>query len=76
MLISATRMPEIPEFTGLRKPTILDFLDPKKESSSELTRKFLRAPEKDKLDLLVGLICKLNNASTLVFCNHRKRWKG
>lgn len=72
MLISATRMPEIPEFTGLRKPTILDFLDQKKESSSELTRKFLRAPEKDKLDLLVGLICKLNNASTLVFCNHRE----
>jgi ATP-independent RNA helicase DbpA len=72
MLISATRMSEIPPFTGLRKPTVLDFLDDKKPVGSELKRKFLRASDKDKLDLLIGLVCKLNSASTLVFCNHRE----
>jgi ATP-independent RNA helicase DbpA len=71
MLISATRMPEVPAFTGLRKPTVLDFLDDKKQPGTELSRKYLRATDKDKLDLLVGLICKLGSASTLIFCNHR-----
>jgi len=71
ILISATRMADIPAFTGLKKPLVLDFLEAGKQVLSGLSLKYLRAPDNDKLELLFGLICKLGAVSALVFCNHR-----
>lgn len=70
ILTSATRADEIPKFTGLEAPQILDFLG--EDTSGRLTVKAIQADEdQDKLDLLFHLLCRVGSEPTLVFCNHR-----
>ena len=69
MLTSATSDVEIPEFVGLQEPVTLNFLSG--ETSPALALQYVESEEKDKLDTLFRLICKLGNRSTIVFCNHR-----
>ena len=71
MLTSATNLIEIPEFTGVIKPVILNYLNSSPTQPEGLKLKILKAEGKDKLDALFGLICKLGNKAALVFCNHR-----
>lgn len=70
ILTSATNMNDLPDFTGVKNVTRLNFLN-KKNSPSALKLKVVHAAGKDKLDALIGLICKVGNTSSLVFCNHR-----
>jgi len=70
ILTSATQSDVVPEFTGIRDPSTLNFLE--KESSILLTTMQVDAEGKDKFEALFRLICKLGNAPTLVFCNHRE----
>jgi ATP-independent RNA helicase DbpA len=70
-LTSATRMEEIPSFVGVAKLTELNFLEENHPQEVRLQLKYLRAPDTDKLQLLFGLLCKIGNKATLVFCNHR-----
>ncbi len=71
ILTSATLMPEIPAFTGINHPITLDFLSDTLDRKAELKIKYLRSEDKNKLDILFGLLCKLNTKLSLVFCNHR-----
>ena len=71
LLISATSMDEIPEFTGVKRPQVLNYLHAKSPTKSELKVKFIRAFDTDKLETLFSLTCFLQNKPTLVFCNHR-----
>ncbi|MDB5156379.1 MAG: dbpA [Mucilaginibacter sp.] len=71
ILTSATRMPEIPDFTGVVEPIELDFLK-NKTNTPDLQLKAVIAEAADKLDILFSLICKIGNKTTLVFCNHRE----
>jgi superfamily II DNA/RNA helicase len=71
MLTSATKMKEIPSFTGVTDPIEINFLSKTPVKAEGLKLKLVRAETKDKLDLLFSLICKLGNTATLVFCNHR-----
>jgi superfamily II DNA/RNA helicase len=71
ILTSATKMPEIPKFTGIKKPIELDFLPTESEKSPDLKLRYIKSDSRDKLEALIGLICKLGDKSTLVFCNHR-----
>ncbi|MBA3901410.1 MAG: DEAD/DEAH box helicase [Bacteroidetes bacterium] len=68
-LTSATDMPEIPDFTGVKSPAVLNFL--KVSTPPALKLKAVKAVGKDKIMALFSLICKLGNKPTLVFCNHR-----
>ena len=70
VLTSATALEEIPAFTGVSDPVVIDF-------TSELPVQRLnlcgvRAGGTDKLATLFHLICHLGNASSLIFCNHRE----
>lgn len=69
ILTSATKMPEIPAFTGIKKAKELNYLID--EAPKGLTLKYVRATGDDKLESLFRLLCKVGNAPTLVFCNHR-----
>lgn len=69
VLVSATEGVDIPAFTGVSKPRILDFISQKKESG--LALKQVRSEQKDKLESLFRLLCFLGGESTMVFCNHR-----
>ena len=71
MLTSATKMKEIPSFTGVTDPIEINYLSKTPVKAEGLKLKIVRAETKDKLDLLFSLICKLGNTATLVFCNHR-----
>jgi superfamily II DNA/RNA helicase len=71
ILTSATKMDDIPGFTGVKDPLVLDFLK-NKTSAPDIKIKVVNSPATDKLDTLFALICKIGNKATLVFCNHRE----
>lgn len=70
VLTSATRMNEIPSFTGVKNPVEIDFLSDA-NTAPDLEIKAVVSPAADKLETLFALICKIGSKPTLVFCNHR-----
>ena len=70
ILTSATNILEMPDFAGLKKPTILNFLKTKEIKPDLKLRKVMTISE-EKLETLFKLVCKIGNKRTLIFCNHR-----
>lgn len=70
ILTSATAMPDIPKFTGIDNPEIVDFLKVLEIKPDFQLRKVMTTSE-EKLDTLFNLLCKIGNKRTLIFCNHR-----
>ncbi len=70
VLVSATSDIEIPKYTRVVNPTILDFILEHQESNT-LSIKMVVSNEKDKIGSLFHLICSLKSQSALIFCNHR-----
>jgi ATP-dependent RNA helicase DeaD len=70
VLVSATSDIEIPKYTRVVNPTILDFI-PTEQEKTNLTSKLVISKEKDKLNSLFNLICSLKSQQAIVFCNHR-----
>lgn len=71
ILTSATDGTEIPEYTGLKDPITLSFLE-ESNIRKGVTLKQVKSPIPDKLDTLYKLICELGEGSKLVFCNYRE----
>lgn len=69
ILVSATSDIEIPKYTRVVNPEILDFTSDNEEKSN-LSIKTVISEEKDKINTLFRLICSLGE-SALIFCNHR-----
>lgn len=67
VLTSATQGVEIPDFVRLDTPTIINYLDQKK--NSKLSVQLLKSPTKSKLQTLLSLIQHLGNQQGIVFCN-------
>ena len=70
VLVSATSDVEIPKYTQVINPTILDYI-PSEHEKSNLLIKMVFSKEKDKIGSLFNLICSLKSQSAIVFCNHR-----
>lgn len=70
VLVSATSDIEIPRYTRVVNPTILDFI-PENEAETNLSMKMVVSKGKDKIGSLFNLICSLKSQSAIVFCNHR-----
>ncbi|MFN3755291.1 DEAD/DEAH box helicase [Flavobacterium sp.] len=70
VLVSATSGIEIPKYTKVVNPTVLDFI-PSEEEKINLSMKMVVSKEKDKIGSLFNLICSLKSQSALIFCNHR-----
>jgi superfamily II DNA/RNA helicase len=70
MLTSATKMDEIPSFTGIVKPITLDYLT-NSATTPDIKQMAVIAEGEDKLEAVFALLCKVGSDSTLVFCNHR-----
>jgi superfamily II DNA/RNA helicase len=68
VLVSATSDIEIPRYTRVVNPTILDFI-PENEEETNLSTKLVISKEKDKIETLFTLICSLKVGNR--FCNHR-----
>jgi ATP-dependent RNA helicase DeaD len=71
ILVSATSDIEIPKYTKVVHPTILDFITEANEKSN-LSMKMIVSKEKDKIESLFNLICSLESEQAIVFCNHRE----
>lgn len=70
ILVSATSDIEIPKYTRVVHPTILDFI-PEETENQQLSTVMVVSKEKDKINSLFHLICSLKSESALIFCNHR-----
>jgi ATP-dependent RNA helicase DeaD len=70
VLVSATSDIEIPKYTRVVNPTVLDFIPTEKENAN-LSMKMVVSKEKDKIGSLFQLICSLKSESAIIFCNHR-----
>jgi superfamily II DNA/RNA helicase len=71
VLVSATSDIEIPKYTRVVNPTVLDFIPNREELSDNLTTKLVISKEKDKIGSLFNLLCSLKSEAAIVFCNHR-----
>ncbi|MEO8235715.1 MAG: DEAD/DEAH box helicase [Flavobacterium sp.] len=70
VLVSATSDIEIPKYTRVINPTVLDFI-PTEEEKTNLSMKMVVSKDKDKIGSLFNLICSLKSESAIIFCNHR-----
>lgn len=70
VLVSATSGIEIPKYTRVVNPLVLDFIPETKEENN-LSLQMVISKEKDKLMTLFQLICSLKSEAAIVFCNHR-----
>jgi len=70
MLISATDMEIIPDFTRMSSPVKLNFLDTD-NGDDRLKLWLVQSPQKDKIDTLFNLLCSLKGKQSIVFANHR-----
>ena len=66
ILTSATQGVEIPDFVGLQKPTVINYLG---TSISKLTLKTVVSPAKNKLNTLLHLLNHIGNQQGIIFCN-------
>ncbi|MCG9793451.1 DEAD/DEAH box helicase [Flavobacterium algicola] len=72
VLVSATSDIEIPKYTRVVNPTILDFIPEEEEGvENNLEMRMVISKERDKINTLFNLICSLKSESAIVFCNHR-----
>ena len=70
ILVSATSDIEIPKYTRVINPTVLDFITNQNQENNLSTRLVI-SKEKDKIGSLFQLICSLKSEAAIVFCNHR-----
>ncbi len=70
VLVSATSGIEIPKYTRVVNPLVLDFIPEHKEENN-LSLQMIVSKDKDKLMTLFHLICSLKSEAAIIFCNHR-----
>lgn len=71
ILTSATKMSEIPDFTGIKSYLTVDFASDE-ASAPKLDIKKVIAPAQHKLKALFKLLCMNGDKKTIIFCNHRE----
>jgi ATP-independent RNA helicase DbpA len=71
VLTSATQMEEIPSFTGVKDPLVINYLNSAAKKTGGLKLAVIRSEQRDKLEILFALLCEVGDAATLIFCNHR-----
>ena len=68
ILTSATSNAKIPDFVGLQKPVLINYI---KEDSSKLAIKVLLSSEKDKLKALKKALAFIGFQPGIIFCNFK-----
>lgn len=71
VLVSATSDIDIPEFTGVKEPTVLNFVV-EGDYSVNIETKLVISEDKDKLQTLFRLLCSLGTEQSIIFTNHRE----
>lgn len=71
VLVSATNKQQIPAFTGITNPKVLNFYNAPEQTTDGLQLRRVVASGHDKASALFQLLCQLGNEQTLIFCNQR-----
>lgn len=69
ILTSATESAHIPDFIGVQKPLIVDYLQ---EGVKKLNLSLVESPQKDKLETLLFTLNHLGNQPGIIFCNFKE----
>lgn len=69
ILTSATESAHIPDFIGVQKPLIVDYLQ---EAVKKLNLGIIESPQKDKLETLLFTLNHLGNQPGIIFCNFKE----
>lgn len=69
ILTSATLAVHIPDFIGVQKPLVVDYLH---EDNKNLNLKLIESPSKDKLETLYDALRYLGNQPGIIFCNFKE----
>lgn len=69
ILTSATQGVKVPNFVGLERPIVINYLT--KKSGSGLSIKTVLSPDKNKLKTLVDLLDHIGNERGILFCNFK-----
>lgn len=69
ILTSATESAHIPDFIGVQKPLIIDYLQ---EAVKKLNLGIVESPQKDKLETLLFTLNHLGNQPGIIFCNFKE----
>lgn len=74
ILTSATDLTLIPDFVAMPEAVKLYYIDTtrKAEQKEQLITYHVASPEKDKLETLYDLLCRIDDSPTLIFCNQRE----
>ncbi len=73
LLISATRLAEIPPFMSNKEGATINFLNEDNRGPRQRTQIVeVESPTTDKLDTLIDLLHSLDNGRVIVFVNHRE----
>lgn len=72
ILSSATPIAEIPEFTGIKNVTTLNFLTDNSLLRERMKMHRVISDSNDKLDSLLNLLNSVEPGATIVFANHRE----
>ncbi|ALI97719.1 DEAD/DEAH box helicase [Rufibacter tibetensis] len=70
LLVSATAMPQVPSFTKLKNPITVNFLQ-EANNAPDLQVKAVEVQKGNKMSALMGVLCSIGTASSMVFCNQR-----
>jgi superfamily II DNA/RNA helicase len=69
ILTSATESAHIPDFIGVQRPLIIDYLQ---EGVKKLNLSLVESPQKDKLETLLFTLNHLGNQPGIIFCNFKE----
>lgn len=72
ILTSATKMADVPSFTGIREGFVTVDFSADADSAPRLSIQKVVAPAQQKLNALFKLLCKNAEKKTIIFCNHRE----
>jgi len=70
LLVSATNLTEIPEFTGMINSESVNFLPETPIAQQRVYE--VRSHHAEKVETLFELLCNLPSDKTIIFCNHRE----
>lgn len=68
ILTSATQDVKIPDFVGLKRPTVIDYLH---EGNPQLQVKAIQSAANEKLQTLVKMLHHIGNHPGIIFCNFK-----
>lgn len=71
-LLSATDAESIPEFVSDKDFLKLNFLSENEQIPDRIEVKYVKSPDKDKLETLADLLCSLGTRNSLIFVNYRE----